>query len=771
MSISINMQRSLPKLRNDLIISASNRPGGGFNYLIKDPTSNEVYDFGEEEYFVCKHLDGQTSLDSIQIAFENHFGFPLKLQQLEAFLIQLETLGLLLWFQEKPSYVYWPSTLQFPKKRLFNPNKILGLLATSFSWCFSRFFLISSCLVFILALGVAFKYFSVFRDEIPIFWQPGPFFLKLILGLLIINVLGEVGKGVACKFYGGNVYEFGVGLVYRIIPYMYVDLSGAFWEIKRQPLMRIFFSGLFCQALALALAIIGWKNTPYWSSLHTFFALFIVPASFFFLLNLIPLLPRDGYILISLWLEVTDLYNRSRALCRSWIFRRRLPEPLSEREILGFKWYGVLSVGFNFLLWTLIFLIIGYLLIWQWRLKGVGALIFLVLLILRFEDQLKRWIMGIPGLGRVWAGETGSIRLSLLIKLGLLALFIIIMLLPYPFEPGGEFKLIPIKQLAIRAEVPGRLHSVLVEENQWVNAGQPVAALSGKDQQARQNQAKAAYEGALEKLQMYYQGPKPEEIALAEQEVKLTAKSLEYSKIEAERAFKMFTEKAIADKEYQHNLKIRDEDREKYILAKKNLERIKSWPRPEEIKMQEAEVKRLKAELEHAEKNLLLTKLVSPMEGKVITAYPSQAVGQYFDAGDLFAVVEDPRTFIAEIEVPEEDAEEVRIGASVKLKTWAYPTKTFKGQVTAIAPVGYEKRRHRVERAYSEKEWRFGQKEVIKEQGKVIRVMSEFPNPDGFLKTDMTGYAKIQGRWMPVGVAFTRWLMRFFSVEVWSWIP
>jgi putative peptide zinc metalloprotease protein len=765
------MQINLPTLRTNLTIAARSRQEGGFNYLIKDQNSNIIYDLGEEEYFICKHLDGQTSLDSIQIDFENHFGFPLSVRQLAAFLNQLKTLGLLVGIPEKPSYNYQLSIAPFIKKLLFNPNRFLGLLATIFSWCFSRLFLFWSGLVFILAFGMAFKYFGDFRYEIPVIWQPGPFFLESALGIFFINLLGEISKGVACKHYGGNVYEFGIGLAYRIIPHFYIDLSNAIWTCDRSKQMRLCSAGLFIQALTLALAIIFWKHTAHWPGLQTFLTILIVAAFFFFLFNLIPLLPRDGYFLLSLWLEVPDLYNRSRALCRSWIFRRPLPEPLSDREILGFKWFGVLSVGLSFILWTLFFLIIGYLLIWHWQLKGVGAVIFLGLLTLRFEDQLKRWIMGVPGLRRVVAGEMGAIRLSLMVKLGLLALFIIIMVLPYPFEPGGEFKLIPIRQLAIRAEVPGRLYSVLVEENQWVNKGQVVAELSGKDQQARVQQARAAYEGAMEKLQMYYQGPKPEEIALAEQEVRLTAKSLEYSTIEAERAFKMFTEKALADKEYQHNLKIRDEDREKYILAKKNLQRIKSWPRPEEIRMQEAEVKRLKAELEHAEKNLHLTKLVSPMEGKIITAYPSQAVGQYMDAGDVFALVEDPRNFIAEIEVPEEDAEEVKVGARVKLKTWAYPTKTFYGQVMAIAPVGYEKRRHRVERAYSEKEYRFGQKEAIKEQGKVIRVLSEFPNPDGLLKTDMTGYAKIEGRWMPVGLAFTRWLLRFFSVEVWSWIP
>ena len=56
---------------------------------------------------------------------------------------------------------------------------------------------------------------------------------------------------------------------------------------------------------------------------------------------------------------------------------------------------------------------------------------------------------------------------------------------------------------------------------------------------------------------------------------------------------------------------------------------------------------------------------------------------------NCLGVLEDAQVTIAEIEVPEEDITQVKLGARVKLKTWALPTKSFAGKVTAIAPVGY----------------------------------------------------------------------------------
>jgi multidrug resistance efflux pump len=358
-----------------------------------------------------------------------------------------------------------------------------------------------------------------------------------------------------------------------------------------------------------------------------------------------------------------------------------------------------------------------------------------------------------------------------LFQLTLLALFVLLMFIPYPFDPGGEFKLVPGNQVAIRASVPGEIEQVLVKEDQWVTKDQPAVVLVDKDQKARAEAAASAFQEAKEKLTLLRNGPTPEEIARAHQEVNVAAKSLEYTTIEAERSTKQFKDKAISEKDFQAALKARDLDKEKLVLAQKNLEVVKAWPRKEEIRAQEAELKRLEAELTHAQKDLQLTTLLSPIEGRIITAYPAQKIGQYLDVGDLFGVVEDSRVCLAEIEIPEEDIGEVRVGSKVRLRTRAYPTKTFDGKVIAIAPVGYEKSRHRVERVYSEREWQSGQKELIREEGKVIRVLSEFPNTEGALKTDMTGYAKIEGSWMPVGIAFSRWLVRLVMVEIWSWIP
>jgi multidrug resistance efflux pump len=366
-------------------------------------------------------------------------------------------------------------------------------------------------------------------------------------------------------------------------------------------------------------------------------------------------------------------------------------------------------------------------------------------------------------MSRIWYRRL--IRIGVLIGIG------VILLIPYPFSVGGEFRLTPIHQLGIRAQVAGEIESVLVEEGQWVEKDQPLAFLVGREQKKKVEEIEAALDERNARLKLLKEGAKPEEIAKAKQEVNTAAKSLEFSILQADRYEEMFKDKAVSEKDYENILKQRDLDQERLELAKRNLELVESGARDEEIEALEAEIRLLEVNLTHAKKDLQLTTLVSTASGRIITPYLSQTVGHYLSVGDLFAVVEDANTLLAEIEVPEEDITEVKVGARVKLKMWAYPNKSFYGDVITIAPVAYEKSIGRIERTLTEREWRLEREETLREKGKVVRVVVNLSNNDRLLKTDMTGYAKIKCKPRPVVIAFTRWFVRFFLIEIWSWIP
>ncbi|HNU70206.1 MAG TPA: efflux RND transporter periplasmic adaptor subunit [Thermodesulfobacteriota bacterium] len=361
-----------------------------------------------------------------------------------------------------------------------------------------------------------------------------------------------------------------------------------------------------------------------------------------------------------------------------------------------------------------------------------------------------------------------------LIKVGVLAVvLVIVFFVPfYPFSVGGDFQLLPVNQLGIRAQVTSDIKEVFVEEGDWVKEGDPLVMLLGRDQMRRQESLKASLDEAHSRLKLLEKGPKPEEVARAEQAARTAETAYQYSTREADRAEKMYADKAISEQDYQAALQRRDVDREELALAKKNLSLVKSGAREEEIEAVKAEIRRLEVDLAHADEDVKLTTLVSPIEGRIITPGLKEKIGQRLAEGDLFAVIENARTIIAEIKVPEEDIGAVAVGASVKFKLWAYPAEVLKGKVVAIAPVAFEQSRGRVEqRTLSEREMLYETQGTFREQGKVVRVLSELSNEHGRLKTDMTGYAKIQSGNRTLAGAFLGWIERFFRVEVWSWIP
>jgi putative peptide zinc metalloprotease protein len=56
--------------------------------------------------------------------------------------------------------------------------------------------------------------------------------------------------------------------------------------------------------------------------------------------------------------------------------------------------------------------------------------------------------------------------------------------------------------------------------------------------------------------------------------------------------------------------------------------------------------------------------------------------------------------------------------------------------------------------------------------GKVVKTIVMIKaDPGVLIRAGMTGRAKIDGKTMPLILVFSRSLVRFISVEMWSWLP
>ena len=126
-----------------------------------------------------------------------------------------------------------------------------------------------------------------------------------------------------------------------------------------------------------------------------------------------------------------------------------------------------------------------------------------------------------------------------------------------------------------------------------------------------------------------------------------------------------------------------------------------------------------------------------------------EKIGQLVSKGDLIAEVHDLNIIEAEIAVPEQEIADVQVGQRVVLKARAYPTESFEGTVTAIAPAAV-----RPDKALDQK---------------IIRVITKIDNTSLLLKSQMSGNAKIYSDKRSITELMTRRLVRYLRVEFWSW--
>jgi len=489
----------------------------------------------------------------------------------------------------------------------------------------------------------------------------------------------------------------------------------------------------------------------------------------FVLLNGNPLVDMNAAQLLSAWLEAPRMRSRALAAFGAWLHGGPWSEAAAPRERRWLTAYGALCCLY----------VLGHLSVFLWvigsrvAVGGMGATATVFVGMFLMQRPLGHYLRRLPPV-RWWSAQAPGRRRWLAV-VGV----VILLLVPYPYETGGPLALLPVRRTEIHAEVEGRVARVSVKEGEIVRAGQPIAALERWEYETQRDatgQQLAAREAELRLLQA---GPKPEEIDRLRLDVERAAQEVgkaieavqeaevrvQYASARAERYDALWRDGGISRQDWDNARRERDMAREardvalaQRAVSEKSLEvagaQLKvatSGTRPEQLEAAEADVARLRAVLAGLEEQLQLTTLTSPVAGTLSTPYVDQKVGQYLKKGDLFAVVEESDPMQAEVRVPEEDASELRGDARIKVVVWTYPGRTFEGRVLLMAPIVSD--------------------QSLAERWRVVRVLTEVPNPDGLLRPAMTGYAKIATSWRPVGLVLCWPTLRWLLVQVWYWLP
>lgn len=113
-----------------------------------------------------------------------------------------------------------------------------------------------------------------------------------------------------------------------------------------------------------------------------------------------------------------------------------------------------------------------------------------------------------------------------------------------------------------------------------------------------------------------------------------------------------------------------------------------------QLSSSQAQVKQATASLNQAQVDLDHTKITAPVEGTVIARHMDvgQTVAASFQAPTIFDIAQDLTKMQVDTNVDESDIGQVKVGQPVRFTVDAYPTTTFRGEVTQIrkAPINVQ---------------------------------------------------------------------------------
>ncbi|HWE03198.1 MAG TPA: site-2 protease family protein [Tepidisphaeraceae bacterium] len=147
-----------------------------------------------------------------------------------------------------------------------------------------------------------------------------------------IKLIHELGHAFSCRRFGGECHELGI-MFLVFIPTPYVDASSA-WSFRNK-WHRIFVgaAGMIVELFFAAICAFIWKYTPTTEVINQLAFNAMLVASFTTLVfNANPLLRYDGYYILSDFLEIPNLRQKSSdysmGLIKRHIFGVKLQQPL-----------------------------------------------------------------------------------------------------------------------------------------------------------------------------------------------------------------------------------------------------------------------------------------------------------------------------------------------------------------------------------------------------------------------------------------------------------
>jgi putative peptide zinc metalloprotease protein len=494
---------SRPALKSNLVARRIVQMGEA-QWVVKNPDTTKYYNFDEGTWSLIRLFDGTRTLPEIHAAYGAQFpGETIEPNIVSEYEEMLRSIDLL---QQNVAErnLQELSRIKDARRRtaeqkaegfdiflipfrVFDPNRLLNRTQKYVRWIWRP------PTVFIFLVFVAMTVSVIVHNFGPIwsetldlyaflrkpFWDAVQFFVILTC----IGAIHELAHGYVTKFYGGDVHDIGVALLY-FMPAFYCDTTDALLFQSKWHRLWVMLAGMYIEAIICCFATALWVASYPDTLLHELaykMMLFTGISTIFFNIN--PLRKIDGYYALTSVLEIPELREDSieylGTLFKRHVLRLNVEVPiLSRRKRRIYLIYAPLALGFL----VLIMLFIGHL-FYNFYAKYFPnvAIVLLILTLLRLFRKDVRAFLQVVRLVYLDKKELIMSRRARVYVLGGTAAFLLVLAVPLaPWTLEMDAALKPWTEVRLEAPEEGTIVEVLAREGDPVRPGEVVAVLASQ---------------------------------------------------------------------------------------------------------------------------------------------------------------------------------------------------------------------------------------------------------------------------------------------------
>lgn len=352
------------------------------------------------------------------------------------------------------------------------PNRLIESLLPFTSWLFGRAMtILTLILIFVAGCLILFNWHE-FADASQRILLPNNWLLMAGVWLTL-KLVHEAGHAISCRRLGGTVGDTGIFFV-LFAPMAFVDVTSSWRFACKWKRIQVALAGIQIEMLTAALATFAWCFADSTATAQILINVIVMASFSTILFNLNPLMRFDGYFVLADLIERPNLYEEPNRLVREnlsrfFFGRAQLNTVASESRRLFTLFYGYACAVWKACVWVTLLIAAATLF------HGAGIVLAVIGLIAWLVQPLTRLNNhfqneGLDGCGR----QIRAVTLAV-------ALFVIaggvLILAPSSLKrtaPG----IVEYGELAVlRADTPGFVIDVLVEENSNVEIGDPLMRL------------------------------------------------------------------------------------------------------------------------------------------------------------------------------------------------------------------------------------------------------------------------------------------------------